>query len=123
MPTTSQRIAQISQELLDELTAGGTRDLTQLRLSQLEGEVYRVVDHITQRVVRGVLEDQALQAQARTHCPTCQTLLEDCEPDKNLLQLQRCQVQWERPVKRCQKCRRDFFPSGGDAGMLGGSDL
>jgi len=123
MSFTSQRIAQISQELLDELTAGGARDLTGLRLSQLEGEVYQVVDRVAQRVMRGVLEDQASQAQTGDRCPTCQSLLEDCEPDKKLLQTQRCQVQWEQPVKRCHQCRRDFFPSGGDAGMSGGSNL
>lgn len=122
MANSAQLIARISQELLDELTAGGIRDLTQVRLSQMEQEVYEAADRMTQRVLQGMLEDQATQTQVDC-CPRCQGQLEDRPPDKEPIKMQRCQVQWEKPVKRCPKCRRDFFPSGGDVGMCGGSDL
>lgn len=122
MFTNSRAIARISQELLDELTEGGTRDLTGLRLDQLEQEVYEAVDRVTQRVLQGVLEDQAGQAQVDC-CPRCRGKLEDRPPDQEPLQLDRCTVQWDKPVKHCRKCRRDFFPSGEDAGLHGGGDL
>lgn len=122
MATNSQLIAQISQELLDELTAGGTRDLTQVRLSQMEAEVYGLADRISERLLRGMVEDQSFQDQT-ARCPCCQGPLEDRPPDAKSLQLKRCSIQWEQPIKRCPKCRRDFFPSSGDAGLSGGGEL
>lgn len=124
MANESQWIAQISQQLLDELTAGGTRDLTQVPLRQMEEEVYAAADWVSQRVVRGMLEDQAVQAEAEC-CPRCQSPLDDRPPpaQEQPIQLQRFDVQWKQPVKRCPKCRRDFFPSGEDAGLSGGGDL
>lgn len=122
MAQTDQLIAQISQELLDELTAGGTRDLTQTRLSQMEAEVYGLADRISQRLLQGMAEDQAEQSDAEC-CPCCQTALEDRPPDDRTIQLKRCEVQWQKPVKRCPQCRRDFFPSGGDDGFGPRSDL
>ena len=117
-----QLIAQVSQELLDELTNHGTRDLTQVRLSQMEEEVYQAADRISERVLRGILEDQSAQVEADC-CPCCQSPLEDRPPDDKPIQMQRCEVQWRKPVKRCPKCRRDFFHSGGDVGLLSGSDV
>lgn len=108
-------VAQVSQELLDELTDHGTRDLTCVRLSQMETEVDQAADRISQRVLRGMLEDQSAQAQADC-CPCCHGPLEDRPPDEKPIKMQRCEVQWRKPVKRCPKCRRDFFPQ---AVMLG----
>lgn len=49
--------AAMSQELFDELTDHGRRDLSQLRMDDLESEVCELADAITQRMVRGVLEE------------------------------------------------------------------
>lgn len=122
MAITNQLIARISQELLDELTDGGKRDLAQVRLGQLEAEVYGLADRVSQRLLQGMLEDQAGQA-SEDCCPCCHSPLEDRPADRIPIKMQRCSVQWDKPVKRCPKCRRDFFPSGGDVGMPGRSDL
>jgi len=123
MANENQLLARISQELLDELTAGGSRDLTQVTLSQMEREVYEAADRVSRRVMRGMLEDQAGQADQEC-CPRCQSPLEDRPPGQGEpMQLQRFAVQWNKPVKRCPKCRRDFFPSGEDVGLLGGGDV
>jgi hypothetical protein len=123
MAENNRLVAQISQQLLDELTAGGTRDLTEVTLDQMEREVYAAADRVSHRVLRGMLEDQALQAQAEC-CPCCGSSLEDRPPGVGEpMQLQRFDMQWEQPVKRCKKCRRDFFPSGEDAGLPGGGDV
>jgi len=122
MAKRDQLIAQISQELLDELTDNGARDLSQVRLSQMETEVYELADRISERLLRGMLEDQAALADAAT-CPCCQATLEERPADRDSMKLKRCEVSWDKPVKRCPKCRRDFFPSGGDDGVFGGSDL
>ena len=50
--------AAMSQELMDELTDFGRRDLSQLRMDDLESEMYELVDAVTRRAVQGVLEDQ-----------------------------------------------------------------
>jgi len=121
MATQEQLIAQVSQELLDELTDHGRRDLSQVRLSQMEQEVYQLADRISERLLRGMLEDQAVLADAGA-CPCCHSPLEERPPDCEPIKMQRCEVQWKRPVKRCPKCRRDFFPSGDNDGMPGGSD-
>lgn len=123
MANHDQLVAQVSQELLEELTQGGTRDFTQTRLSQMEAEVYGLADRISQRLLEGMLEDQSQQAETADCCPGCQTPLENRPPDKRPIQLDRCEVQWQKPVKRCPKCRRDFFPSGGHDGYAARSDL
>lgn len=115
-------IAQVSQELLDELTDHGTRDFSEVRLSQMEDEVYQLADRISERLLRGMLEDQADQADAQS-CPWCHAPLQERPADREPIKLQRCEVSWDKPVKRCEQCRRDFFPSVDDDGMLGGSDL
>jgi hypothetical protein len=107
----SQVVAQVSQALLDELTERGTRDLTTMRLSDIEDEVYGLVDSVSQRLVRGLLEDQASQDQVQT-CPCCDGPLHDKPPEEKSLLLRRGDVAWQQPVKRCGACRRDFFPSG-----------
>jgi len=123
MAKENQLLARMSQELLDELTAGGTRDLRQVTLSQMEREVYEAADQVSQRVMRGMLEDQAAQAD-QPCCPRCQSPLEDRPPGEDEpMQLQRFPVQWKKAVKRCPKCRRDFFPSGEDVGLPGGGDV
>jgi hypothetical protein len=122
MWTNSQLEAQVSQRLLDELTSAGTRDLTEMRLSDLEREVYELSDRISQRVLRGVLEDQAQQVEAQL-CPRCQRPLEDRPPKERAIQTARCEVQWSQPVQHCSRCRCDFFPSGGGDGRFGGTVL
>jgi len=108
-------VAQVSQALLDELTAGGTRDLTQMRLTDIEDEVYGLVDTVGNRLVRGLLEDQADQDHVEA-CPRCGGCLEDKPPEEKSLTVRRGDVAWQQPIKRCGHCRRDFFPSSGDAG-------
>jgi uncharacterized protein with PIN domain len=123
MANYDQLVAQVSHELLEELTEGGTRDFTQTRLSQMEAEVYGLADRISERLLHGMLSDQSQQADAAEGCPCCQTPLEGRPPDTRPIQVGRCKVQWDKPVKRCPKCRRDFFPSGGDDGDAARSDL
>lgn len=122
MASKDRLVAQVSQELLDELTDNGKRDLSQVRLSQMESEVYQLADWISARLLQGMLEDQAECADVDS-CPCCGSPLEERPARRDPLQLQRCEVEWAKPVKRCLKCRRDFFPSSGDDGMLGGSNV
>ena len=122
MANHDQLIAQVSRQLLEELTEGGTRDFTQTRLSQMEEEVYGLSDRISGRLLQGMLEDQSQQAEEDC-CPCCHGPLEERPPDSKPIQMQRCEVQWDKPVQRCQKCRRDFFPSGGHDRLSGGSEL
>jgi len=104
--------AEVSQQLIDLLTADGTRDLTQLRLDDLESEVCEMVDEITCRTLRGVLEDQARDCRGPTGCPRCGEVLEDKPPLETKLTGKRGEVAFHQPVKRCKSCRCDFFPSG-----------
>ncbi len=122
MANHDQLVAQISQQLLEELTAGGTRDFTQTRLSQMEEEVYSLSDRISGRLLQGMLEDQSRQAEEDC-CPCCQGPLEERPPDSKPIQTERCEVRWDKPVRRCPKCRRDFFPSGGHDRLFGGGEL
>jgi hypothetical protein len=107
--------AAMSQELMDELTDLGRRDLSQLRMDDLESEVYELVDAITRRAVQGVLEDQT-RACSMSDCPQCGWHLEDKPPEKKTLLTQRGEVTWNQPVKHCRTCRCDFFPSGPGVG-------
>jgi hypothetical protein len=103
--------AAMAQELMDELTDFGRRDLSQFRMDDLESEAYELVDAITRRAVQGVLEDQT-RACSMSDCPQCGRHLEDKPPEKKTLLTQRGEVTWNQPVKHCRTCRCDFFPSG-----------
>lgn len=111
----TQMTAAMSQELMDELTDHGRRDLSQLRMDDLESEVYELVDAITRRAVRGVLEEQVQSCQM-SQCPKCGRELVDKPPEEKTLTTQRGEVTWNQPVKHCRTCRCDFFPSGPSVG-------
>jgi hypothetical protein len=105
--------AEITQELMEALTEGGKRDLRQLRIDDLESEVCELVDEITRRTIRGVAEDQAVACgEDMRDCPQCGRELSDRPPTETTLVTQRGEIAWEQPVKRCESCRCDFFPSG-----------
>ena len=109
--------AQMSQELIELLTDGGRRDLRQLRMDDLEEEVYGLVDEITQRTLRGVVEDQAQVCPSDwVNCPKCGQVLVDKPPEEKSLLSQRGEIVWRQPVKRCTACRCDFFPSSQSVG-------
>lgn len=106
-------IAQLSQELIEALTDNGKRDLRQLRIDDLETEAYALADEITRRTIRGVVEDQADACQEDwIHCPQCRRELVDKPPEEQSLLAERGEITWLQPVKRCESCRCDFFPSG-----------
>ena len=107
--------AAMSQELMDELTDFGRRDLSQLRMDDLESETYELVDAVTRRAVQGVLEDQT-RACGMEDCPRCGRHLEDKPPQKKTLLTQRGEGTWNQPVKHCATCRCDFFPAGPGVG-------
>jgi hypothetical protein len=108
----TQMTAKMSQELIELLTDRGDRDLTTLRLDDLENEVCQLVDEVTCRTMRGVLEDQAMHCDLPTDCPRCGKSLIDKPPSETKLTCQRGEVAFNQPVKRCNDCRCDFFPSG-----------
>lgn len=108
-----QITAQMAQELIEVLTAGGQRDLRQLRIDDLENEVYALVDEVSQRAVCGVLETQTeVVTDEMTDCPQCGKELQHKPPEEKSLTGQRGEFRWQQPVKRCSACRCDFFPSG-----------
>ncbi len=112
----SVSVASVSQQLLDEITEGGKRDLTAMTLTDIEREVYQLMDLVGERVLRGVVEDQAIQIET-THCPKCKSELVDAPGQERSIKLKRNTLTWLQPVKRCQKCRCDFFPSGASIGV------
>jgi uncharacterized protein with PIN domain len=99
------------------VTEGGQRDLSTTRLEEMEDEVYRLADELSAQVLKALLQQQAEQADASESCPCCGKALEPKEPQPKTLQLRRGKVHWRQPVRRCKQCRRDFFPSGGSAGV------
>jgi len=108
--------AAISQELIDELTDHGRRDLSQMRMDDLEKDVYGVIDAITRRTVQGLLEEQVKACEPLACCPQCGRELDDKPPQEKTLTTDRGDVTWSQPVKRCPACRCDFFPSGPSLG-------
>jgi hypothetical protein len=108
--------AAMSQELIDELTDRGRRDLSRLRMDDLETEVYELVDAITRRTVRGLLEEQVAACDQMPYCRQCGRELDDKPPEEKTLTTARGEVTWNQPVKRCSACRCDFFPSGPSVG-------
>ncbi len=126
MSQTGQKdlVERVSAILVGELTQGGERDLSALRLDALESDVFGLADEISRRVAEDLLQEQARRlSKAPVACPTCQGELESKAPKRRVLLLRRGEAQWEEPVWRCPRCRRDFFPSVGCDGLPGGSGM
>ena len=117
-------VQQVSAMLLGELTEGGNRDLTTMRLDDLENEVFGLADRVSRCVAEGLLQGQANRLSKKNPlCPCCERELVPKPPQERTLQLRRGEAQWEEPVWRCLSCRRDFFPSVGGDGLCGGSGV
>lgn len=113
-----QRVAAI---LVQELTGGGSRDVTTMRVNDLEEEVFGLADRISLGVAESLLQAQSDGLGETTpRCPCCQGELVEKPPRSRRLLLRRGEAHWEEPVWRCLPCRRDFFPSVGGHGLRGG---
>jgi uncharacterized protein with PIN domain len=115
-------VQRVSAMLLGELTRGGNRDLTTMRLDDLENEVFGLADRVSRCVAEALLQEQANRLNKKDPlCPCCERELVPKPSQERTLQLRRGEAQWEEPVWRCLSCRRDFFPSVGGDGLCGGS--
>lgn len=104
-------------ELSACLTDSGTRDLRETRLTEMEDELGAVADQLVRQVLPALLRQQAGQVADSGVCPRCGEPLEEKPDQTTLLQTRRGRVHWKQPARRCNKCRRDFFPSGQSAGL------
>lgn len=117
-------VRRVGRMLLDELTGGGKRDLSGLRLDDLEAEVFGLADRVSQDVAEGLLRGQAQQtSQKKMVCPCCDGELVSQPARRRTLQMRRGLAEWEEPVWRCPACRRDFFPSVRGDGLCRGSGV
>jgi len=117
-------VQRVSAMLLDELTQEGNRDLTTMRLDDLENEVFGLADRVSRCVAEALLQEQANRLSKNNPlCPCCERELVPKPSQERTLQLRRGEAQWEEPVWRCPSCRRDFFPSVGGDGLCGGSRM
>jgi hypothetical protein len=114
----------VGTTLLGELTQGGNRDLTTMRLDDLENDVFGLVDQVSRFLAEALLQEQADRLSKKNPlCQCCQRELVPKPSRKRTLQLRRGEAQWEELVWRCPSCRRDFFPSVGSDGLRGGSGM
>jgi len=117
-------VQRVSAMLLGELTQGGNRDLTTMRLDDLENEVFGLADRVSRRVAESLLQEQAKSLSKKNLlCPCCQGELVPKPWRERTLQLRRGEAQWDEPAWRCPSCRRDFFPAVGGHGLRGGSGV
>lgn len=115
--TQDERIVEVARVLGQSVTEGGKRDLSSVRLVEMEDEVYGLADRLSADLLQALLEQQSQQVGEVGSCPCCGGELEAKPPESKTLQLRRGRVQWKQPTWRCPRCRRDFFPSGGGVGM------
>lgn len=117
-------VQRVTAMLVGELTQGGNRDLSAMRLDDLENEVLGLADRVSRCVTEALLREQGNHLGKNPMlCPGCQGELVPKPLRERTLQLRRGEAQWEEPVGRCPSCRRDFFPSVGGDGLCGGSGM
>ena len=104
-------------ELSACLTDHGTRDLRQTRLTEMEDELGVVADQLVREVLPALLRQQASQGADSGMCPQCGEPLDEKPDQTTPLLTRRGRVHWKQPVRRCNRCRRDFFPSGQSVGL------
>jgi hypothetical protein len=85
------------------------------KFTELEATVAAVRQILTEEMLQQALTRQAAQSDRPpeyARCPACgQTLQADDPPEPRRLQTAGGDAVWDEPKTRCQKCRRDFFPS------------
>ena len=104
-------------ELSACLTDQGTRDLRGTRLTDMEDELGTLTDQLVRQLLPALLRQQAEQFADAECCPRCGGALDEKPDQTTPLETRRGRVHWKQPVRRCQACRRDFFPSGQSAGL------
>lgn len=109
---TREMVDSVARSLVQELTDGGGRDLSATRLTEIEDEVYGLLDRLGGQMLQALLQHQAEEICEVEKCPGCGGPLEARPPQTKTLRLKRNEVCWRQPVLRCGRCRRDFFPSG-----------
>ncbi|OYV85691.1 MAG: hypothetical protein B7Z73_13080 [Planctomycetia bacterium 21-64-5] len=84
----------------------------------MEDEACEVADELVRQLLPNLLRRQAAQVADETECcPRCGGALDE-KPDRTTpLATRRGRVHWKQPVRRCEACRRDFFPSGQSVGL------
>ena len=80
-------VQRVSVMLLGELTQGGNRDLTTMRLDDLENEVFGLADRVSRCVAESLLQEQADSLSKKNMlCPCCQRELVPKPPQERTLQ-------------------------------------
>jgi hypothetical protein len=110
-------VERVAGEVRRALTADGQPDLGRMPLTEMEKRVGTVGGQIVRRALEGLLAEQTHQLSIPEDCPACGCRLQGKQPELKRLKTQHGWVAWEQPVRRCPKCRRDFFPSGEGVGM------
>ena len=118
----SQRLDAALQKCVGELRAvlreEGLDELAAKRWDDLEGPATDVGDTLTRKLLQMLLAEQAEEMdQSPEACSHCGTRFVPKPDQARRLQTRRGHVHWKQPVRRCTKCRRDFFPSGQGIGL------
>lgn len=85
------------------------------KFTELEETVAAIREVLTEEMLHQALARQAAQAEKPPEygaCPSCgQSTRPGGPPQERRLETGQGDAVWEEPKTRCQKCRRDFFPS------------
>jgi hypothetical protein len=85
------------------------------KFSELEETVAAIRKALTEGMLHQALARQAAQAECPSEygvCPCCgQPTRPGDQPEPRRLETGNGDAVWEEPKNRCDKCRRDFFPS------------
>jgi hypothetical protein len=84
------------------------------KFTELEATVAAVRQVLTEEMLQQALARQAAgvdRPPEYDHCPACGQATQDEPPEPRQLETGSGDAVWAEPKTRCQKCRRDFFPS------------
>jgi uncharacterized protein with PIN domain len=106
------------RELREVLKGVNLDELKDKPWNELERPAVEAGDWVGRKLLQALLERQAddVSREAET-CPACGGTLERRPDEPQPLQTRRGWVSWQQPVRRCPRCRRDFFPSGASSGL------
>jgi hypothetical protein len=106
------------EEVFAILRRDGLGDLLEKRWDDLEEPAVAIGDQVTQKVLAKLLgrQAEAVEEHSPETCCRCGGKLDGRSHQSRTLVTRRGKVHWKTPVQYCAACRRDFFPSGEDAG-------
>ena len=118
-----ERIEELAEEFCRLLYGGDGSPEWGTKFTAIEDAGVEIGDALACRLMEKALAIQVRNASSQAEVCSCGQELEEKEQEPHVMTTRRGDVAWTEPAGHCNRCRRDFFPSGASLGDRTGEQL